>query len=95
MSKILERLQNVENLQYFPGLFVWLISAFILATISTVVCHTLGQEAQGAGVAEIKCILSGARMAEYLHFKILLAKFCSLITSIGAGFKFTAFFSQL
>ncbi len=82
---IKERIETIDSLNYFPGLFVWIISAFILATMSTAICHTLGQEAQGAGVPEIKCILSGARMAEYLGHKILIAKFLSLITALGAG----------
>lgn len=89
-----ERINTINSLNYFPGLFIWLVSAFLLATMSTAICHALGQEAQGAGVAEIKCILSAARMSEYLKGQILIAKFLSLITALGGGkiFIFLCFF---
>jgi H+/Cl- antiporter ClcA len=49
-------------------------------------CHIFGAEAQGAGVPELKCILSGARMSECLEFRILIAKYFGLIACLGAGF---------
>ena len=62
-----------------------MISAVILATISTGICHVYAQEAQGAGVPELKCIITGSRMYQYLEFRVLIAKFFGLISALGAG----------
>ncbi len=80
-----ERINSIENTDSFTGYLIWISTAFVMATISTAVCHVFGQEAQGAGVAEIKCILTGSRLYEYLDFRILAAKFISLIAAIGGG----------
>jgi len=45
----LERRKNIIEDQYFASLIVWVVSALILATISTGLCHIFGAEAQGAG----------------------------------------------
>lgn len=85
LNLILERINAIENTDSLTGFFIWISTAIVMATISTSVCHVFGQEAQGAGVAEIKCILTGSRLYEYLNFRILAAKFISLITAIGGG----------
>lgn len=36
-------------------------------------------------VPELKCILSGARMSEFLEFRTLIAKFFGLIAALGGG----------
>ena len=61
-------------------------SAICLATIATVLCHALGVEAQGAGTAEVKCILTGARMTTFLQFKVLVAKVLGLTSALAAGY---------
>lgn len=37
-------------------------------------------------MAEVKCILTGARISEYLDFRVLLAKIVGLIGTISSGF---------
>lgn len=66
-------------------MLLWVVSALILATVSTGLCHVYGSEAQGAGVPELKCIITGSRMYEYLEFRVLIAKFFGMITALGAG----------
>ena len=62
------------------------MSALLLATISTGICQVYGIEAQGAGVPELKCIITGSRMHQYLEFRVLIAKFFGMITALGAGY---------
>ena len=55
--------------------------------MATGICHVFGQEAQGAGVAEVKCILTGARMSQFLEFRVLVAKFFGLFAAISSGLE--------
>lgn len=81
----IDRKNNIVDDYYYSSLLVWVISALFLATIATAVCQVFAVEAQGAGVPELKCIVTGSRMYEYLEFRVLIAKFFGMISGLGAG----------
>lgn len=72
----------------WSSFLLWITSAFIFATISTSFCQIYGVEAQGAGVPELKCIITGSRMHNYIEFRVLIAKFFGMISALGAGWVF-------
>lgn len=51
---------KMQSLSYF------MLFNLLFGTISTAICHYYGVEAQSAGLPELKCILSGGKMLQFL-----------------------------
>ncbi|TKR87523.1 hypothetical protein L596_011909 [Steinernema carpocapsae] len=64
---------------------VWVSYAMILTSTSAIFCHYVAPQAIGSGIPEMKVILRGIILKEYLSFKTLISKMFGLTVSLGSG----------
>lgn len=64
---------------------LWSSYAIILVTASVLFSHFFGPQAIGSGIPEIKTILRGIHLKEYLSFRTLVSKIIGLTFSLGSG----------
>ena len=72
--------QNYDVFQYF----VWVCFPLLCIVISVIFVHFVSPQAIGSGIPEMKTIMRGAELDEYLTFRVLGAKIIGLITSLGS-----------
>uniref|UniRef100_A0A914C2E3 Chloride channel protein 2-like n=1 Tax=Acrobeloides nanus TaxID=290746 RepID=A0A914C2E3_9BILA len=65
--------------------FVWVIYAIFLVTGSALFVHYLAPQAIGSGIPEMKTILRGVILKEYLTLRTLVSKMVGLTLSLGSG----------
>nr|CDJ97086.1 Chloride channel domain containing protein [Haemonchus contortus] len=64
---------------------VWSGYAVILVTSSAIFAHYFSPQAIGSGIPEMKTILRGFMLKEYLSFRTLISKMIGLTLSLGSG----------
>ncbi|CAI4226401.1 unnamed protein product [Auanema sp. JU1783] len=64
---------------------VWVVYVVLLITLSSLCCHYIAPQAIGSGIPEMKTILRGVVLKEYLSFRTLISKMSSLTLSLGSG----------
>ncbi|KAF6039388.1 hypothetical protein EB796_002304 [Bugula neritina] len=79
-----------EAARIHPALQVttWIVYPIILILFSTYFVHMVAPNAIGSGIPEMKTILRGVILKEYLTFRTLLSKMVGLTTSLGSGLPF-------
>ncbi len=77
-------MESFERFDLQIGL--WLFLSVFFGLVSTSFCDNLSIHAQGAGVPEIKTVLSGIDFSESLSLKTLVARDFSLAFTQGAGY---------
>ncbi|KAI1727306.1 voltage gated chloride channel domain-containing protein [Ditylenchus destructor] len=70
---------------YVVAFFVWTLFAVGLVLASASFVHYVAPQAIGSGIPEMKTILRGVVLKEYLTFRTLLAKMVGLTLSLGSG----------
>ncbi|KAK9880654.1 hypothetical protein WA026_011893 [Henosepilachna vigintioctopunctata] len=65
--------------------FGWILLPFCLIMFNVGFVHIVGPQSAGSGLPELKTILRGVVLKEYLTFRVLLAKIFGLSFTIGAG----------
>jgi chloride channel 2 len=65
--------------------FAWIILPILLVWFSAGFVHLIAPQAIGSGIPEMKTILRGVTLKEYLTFKTLFAKVIGLTASLGSG----------
>ncbi len=68
-----------------PNYLIWIASTMFLALLSTITITEISPPAGGAGIAEMKSILSGLLLHQYLSLKCLLSKILSITFAYAAG----------
>ncbi|ELU02185.1 hypothetical protein CAPTEDRAFT_218810 [Capitella teleta] len=63
----------------------WILFPFVFICFSTGFVHIVGSNAIGSGIPEMKTILRGVVLKEYLTFRTLVSKVVGLCTSLGCG----------
>ncbi|KAB5586840.1 hypothetical protein PHYPO_G00006110 [Pangasianodon hypophthalmus] len=63
----------------------WVTYPIILIVFSSVFCHLVSPQAIGSGIPELKTILRGVVLKEYLTLKAFVAKVIGLTASLGSG----------
>ncbi|TSK34827.1 Chloride channel protein 1 [Bagarius yarrelli] len=63
----------------------WITYPIILIVFSSVFCHLVSPQAVGSGIPELKTILRGVVLKEYLTLKAFVAKVIGLTASLGSG----------
>ncbi|KAI4877334.1 hypothetical protein NFI96_017312 [Prochilodus magdalenae] len=63
----------------------WVTYPIILIVFSSVFCHLVAPQAIGSGIPELKTILRGVVLKEYLTLKAFVAKVIGLTASLGSG----------
>ena len=74
-----------SDFNWATGFFAYIFYCCFLVGISAVITQFLSPLSAGSGIPEMKSILSGARLPEYLSFKALVAKIVGLIFSVGGS----------
>ncbi|KAJ1348370.1 hypothetical protein KIN20_003659 [Parelaphostrongylus tenuis] len=64
---------------------VWTSYAVVLITSSAVLAHYFSPQTVGSGIPEMKTILRGFMLKEYLSFRTLILKMIGLTLSLGSG----------
>ncbi|ESO07524.1 hypothetical protein HELRODRAFT_131097, partial [Helobdella robusta] len=78
-------LYNMSSPNVYLQYFSWMIAPLILVLFSTGFTRIVSPQAIGSGIPEIKTIMRGVSMNEYLTFNTLLAKVIGLSTAVGSG----------
>ncbi|ETN73384.1 hypothetical protein NECAME_18375 [Necator americanus] len=73
-----------EHQHAFP-FFVWTGYAVILVMSSAVLAHYVSPQTIGSGIPELKTIMRGFILKEYLSFRTLICKMIGLTLSLGSG----------
>eukprot|EP01126_Amoeba_proteus_P057199 TRINITY_DN7263_c0_g1_i7.p1 TRINITY_DN7263_c0_g1~~TRINITY_DN7263_c0_g1_i7.p1 ORF type:complete len:529 (+),score=64.89 TRINITY_DN7263_c0_g1_i7:446-2032(+) len=73
----------VENV--LAKLVLWCLYSVLLLGMATMVTQFVGPNAQGSGIPEMKCILSGVWLKRYLGMDVFVAKVLGIILAIGSG----------
>uniref|UniRef100_A0A8C5RBU8 Chloride voltage-gated channel 1 n=1 Tax=Leptobrachium leishanense TaxID=445787 RepID=A0A8C5RBU8_9ANUR len=63
----------------------WVSFPLILILFAAVFCHLVSPQAIGSGIPELKVILRGVVLKEYLTLKAFVAKVIGLTASLGSG----------
>nr|XP_055191167.1 chloride channel protein 1 [Nyctereutes procyonoides] len=64
---------------------VWVTFPLTLILFSAVFCHLISPQAVGSGIPEMKTILRGVILKEYLTLKAFVAKVVALTAGLGSG----------
>ena len=64
---------------------VWTGSSLVLCALSAACVQFIGPGAAGSGIPQMKCVLAGVRIHDYLSPRTLLAKCLSLILALAGG----------
>lgn len=65
--------------------FIWIFFPIVLICFSTGFTHIVGPTAIGSGIPEVKTIMKGVILKEYLTLRTLVAKVVGLSSSLGSG----------
>lgn len=81
------RLWLVQDLvaNIYLQLLAWVCLPTVLILFSTGFVHVVAPQAIGSGIPEMKVILRGVVLKEYLTFKTLIAKVVGLTATLGSG----------
>ncbi|XP_015226201.1 PREDICTED: chloride channel protein 1 isoform X2 [Cyprinodon variegatus] len=74
-------LKSNVALQYLA----WVTYPIILIVFSSLFCHLVSPQAIGSGIPELKTILRGVVLKEYLTLKAFIAKVIGLTAALGSG----------
>ena len=84
---ILKSVHSIEN--YYLRYAAYSGSMIACGLISVFICQVLSPQAVGSGVPQVKTVLSGVRLFNFLEKKVLVAKilamFFSGISNVGTG----------
>uniref|UniRef100_A0A7E4UPZ1 Chloride channel protein n=1 Tax=Panagrellus redivivus TaxID=6233 RepID=A0A7E4UPZ1_PANRE len=80
-----DTLMHVLDGQWGPSLVTWTAYGVILVTGAAVYCRKLGPQAVGSGIPEMKTIIRGVMLKEYLTLKTLIAKLIGLTLTLSSG----------
>lgn len=70
---------------FIPNYIIWILTGILLPLISAVCVREISPHAAGAGVAEMKSILSGLILHHYLSFHCLMAKMIGIVCAHAGG----------
>lgn len=76
---------NLGQFHWGLQLFSWVVIPTLLVIFSAAFCQWMAPSAAGSGIPEMKTILRGVVLKEYLTWKTLLAKMVSLAAALGSG----------
>ncbi|KAK8725221.1 hypothetical protein OTU49_010760 [Cherax quadricarinatus] len=77
--------EYLGNFHWALQLFSWVIIPTLLVIFSAAFCQWMAPSAAGSGIPEMKTILRGVVLKEYLTWKTLLAKIVGLAAVLGSG----------
>ncbi|KAI1726742.1 voltage gated chloride channel domain-containing protein [Ditylenchus destructor] len=67
------------------GFVSWVAYLVVFVTAAALVCRYVAVQAIGSGIPEVKVIMNGFMLENYLSFRTLVAKVLSLTLTLGSG----------
>ena len=64
---------------------IWTGSSLVLCGLSVACVHLIGPSAAGSGIPQMKCVLAGVQIHDYLSTRTLVAKAASLVLALAGG----------
>ncbi|KAK7084274.1 Chloride channel protein 2 [Halocaridina rubra] len=75
----------LKDIHIILQLFSWVAIPTLLVIFSAAFCQWMAPSAAGSGIPEMKTVLRGVVLKEYLTWKTLVAKMVSLAAVLGSG----------
>jgi chloride channel 2 len=69
----------------FASYLLWVLFSIVFVLFSVGICQIISVNALGSGIPEMKTILRGIELQNYLQFRTLIAKIAGLATVVGSG----------
>uniref|UniRef100_A0A0M3KF28 Chloride channel protein n=1 Tax=Anisakis simplex TaxID=6269 RepID=A0A0M3KF28_ANISI len=69
----------------YSAAICWILYITLMTGGAAAVCHAFSKHAVGSGIPEVKVIMHGFVMKNYLTFKTLIVKMISLTLALGSG----------
>ena len=69
----------------YDSYLAWTVTSMACAGVSAACVQFIGPGAAGSGIPQMKCVLAGVRIHDYLSLRTLIAKMISLILAQGGG----------
>ncbi|CAI4221603.1 unnamed protein product [Auanema sp. JU1783] len=93
MDVAIESLQHLHVVVYdklilvssYLACSVWIFHVVFFTTVAAIFCQIVSKQAVGSGIPEVKVIMHGFKMNNYLTFPTLIAKMVGLTFAMGAG----------
>ena len=70
---------------FLPSYLLWSGSALVLCALSAACAQHISSAAVGSGIPQMKCVLAGVQLHDYLTFRTLCAKVASLVLALAGG----------
>ncbi|VDK83855.1 unnamed protein product [Litomosoides sigmodontis] len=70
---------------HYVALLHWVLHVALLTFLSAAACLWISKQAVGSGIPEVKVIMHGFKMENYLTLRTLIAKMIGLTLAIGSG----------
>lgn len=77
--------EDMQESNYLAQFFGWCLIPILLVTLSSAFVHVCSPTAVGSGIPEMKTILRGVVLNEYLTFRTLISKIVGLTFTLGSG----------
>uniref|UniRef100_A0A914YWD4 Uncharacterized protein n=1 Tax=Panagrolaimus superbus TaxID=310955 RepID=A0A914YWD4_9BILA len=85
LMRIIDEKMAGEGGKNFVQYLLWVFYAILLVTCSALFSFYVAPQAIGSGIPEMKTILRGVILKEYLTFRTLISKIVGLTLSLGSG----------
>ena len=70
---------------FWQSYVLWIGSSLVMCALSAACVQYLGPSAAGSGIPQMKCVLSGVQIHDYLSLRTLGAKVGSLVLALAGG----------
>ena len=84
-ASVRDHLMSLTKCNLLAGYFVWTGYAALLVMAAAVITRYVSPQAAGSGVAEMKVIIRGVVIKEYLSFRTLVAKVAGIPFILASG----------
>ncbi|MCP9263946.1 Chloride channel protein [Dirofilaria immitis] len=75
----------VRNYHYYAAIITWTAYITLLTTASALFCQCFAKQAIGSGIPELKVIMCGFKMKNYLSLQTMIGKIFGLTLALGSG----------
>ncbi|EJD74333.1 voltage gated chloride channel family protein [Loa loa] len=76
---------TIRNFDYYTTLITWTAYITVLTGASALICHCFAKQAIGSGIPELKVIMCGFKMKNYLSLQTMIGKIFGLTLALGSG----------
>lgn len=70
---------------FIYNFLIWIAFVVVMICLAAIVTRYIAPQAAGSGVAEMRVVVRGVVLKEYLSFKTLIAKVVGNILVLGSG----------